>query len=142
MMKSMFKLAKSLVCALREKVLNFSQELRTRWPEFDAKARSVWETIMSMQSVKEQAADPRNQRRRMIRIMAIIFFVLIFWASVSEIDQTTRAQGQVIPLSRSQIIQSFDGGVLEEMMVREGDPVNKDQVLAKLNPTRMQSTYL
>lgn len=138
----MLERAKSLAIMLRKKSLSTLEQARTQWPEFDAKARSAWKIFMSMQSVKEQAADPRNQRRRMIRIMAIIFFVLVLWASVSKIDQTTRAQGQVIPLSRSQIIQSFDGGVLDEMLVREGDSVEKDQVLAKLNPTRMQSTYL
>ena len=141
-MKSFFEFLQTVLRKLRDKTLILGQAGRARWPELDAKVRSLWATFMAMQSVQEQAADPRNQRRGIIRIMAIIFFVLIFWASISEIDQTTRATGQVIPLSRSQIIQSFDGGVLEEMMVREGDQVEKDQVLAKLNPTRMQSTYL
>lgn len=113
-----------------------------RWPQASTQIQAAWQTFMAMQSVREQAQDPSNQRRRIIRIMAIIFFVLLLWASLSKIDQTTRAQGQVIPLSRSQIIQSFDGGVLDEMLVREGDAVEKDQVLARLNPTRMQSTYL
>jgi adhesin transport system membrane fusion protein len=83
-----------------------------------------------------------NSRRKLIRIVAIVFLVLFLWASLAEIDQTTRAQGQVIPVSRSQIIQSFDGGVLEELLVREGDKVEKGQLLARLDRTRMQSTFL
>jgi adhesin transport system membrane fusion protein len=83
-----------------------------------------------------------NSRRKLIRIVASVFLVLFLWASLAEIDQTTRAQGQVIPVSRSQIIQSFDGGVLEELLVREGDKVEKGQLLARLDRTRMQSTFL
>lgn len=90
----------------------------------------------------ESEAVGEDSRRRMIRAVAIIFVVLFVWAAFAEIDQTTRAQGQVIPISRSQIIQSFDGGVLEELLVREGDKVEKGQLLAKLDRTRMQSTFL
>lgn len=134
-LKKIIEQAKALTQKARERVLQ-------EWPGIESQARSAWSTFMAVQSVNERSSDPTQQRRRIIRILAIIFFILLLWASVSEIDQTTRAQGQVIPLSRSQIIQSFDGGVLEEMMVREGDAVEKDQTLARLNPTRMQSTYL
>jgi len=133
--KQIIEQAKSLTHKARERVLK-------EWPDLESQTRSVWSTFMAMRSVNERSSDPTHQRRRIIRILAIIFFILLLWASISEIEQSTRAQGQVIPLSRSQIIQSFDGGVLEEMMVREGDSVEKDQTLARLNPTRMQSTYL
>ena len=134
-LKDIFEQGRSLAHKTRERV-------QKEWPGIESQARSAWSTFMAMQSVNERASDPTQQRRRIIRILAIIFFILLLWASLSELEQTTRATGQVIPLSRSQIIQSFDGGVLDEMLVREGDPVEKDQILARLNPTRMQSTYL
>lgn len=69
----------------------------------------------------------------------VIFFV---WASLSDIEQVTRAQGQVISSSRSQVIQSFDGGVLYEMLVKEGDLVAKGQLLARLDRVKMEALYL
>jgi len=81
-------------------------------------------------------------RMSLIRWSAVIFIVLLLWAAFSKIDQTTRAMGQVITSAKSQVIQSFDGGVLEEMLVKEGDVVEKDQVLARLEGTRMLTTYL
>ena len=45
---------------------------------------------------------------------------MLAWAYVSEIDQVTRATGQVIASSRSQIIQASDGGVLVDLRVKEG----------------------
>ena len=67
--------------------------------------------------------------------------VLGVWASLAEIDQITRAQGQVIASSRTQIIQSPDGGILLEMLVKEGDNVNKGQVLARLDRAKVEAAY-
>lgn len=64
------------------------------------------------------------------------------WAYYAEIDQITRAPGSVISSARSQIIQSQDGGVIEELMVKEGDVVQRNQVLVKIDGTRQESGYL
>lgn len=68
-------------------------------------------------------------------------FLAVFWASQAEIDQITRAQGQVIASSKTQVIQSGDGGTVEEMLVKEGDRVNRGQVLVRLDKTKIESLY-
>jgi adhesin transport system membrane fusion protein len=85
-----------------------------------------------------------DQRRPWLTLWISAGILLIFfvWAAFSEIEQVTRAQGQVISSSRSQIIQSPDGGVLEQMLVKEGDKVSRGQLLARLDPTKMESLYL
>lgn len=104
--------------------------------------KAIFTDLLIDKNLVKPSNNQKESRSKIIRIVAIIFACLFIWAAVSEIDQTTRAQGQIIPFSRSQVIQSFDGGVLEELFVREGDAVKKDQVLAKLDRTRMQSTFL
>lgn len=64
---------------------------------------------------------------------------LLAWASVAEVDRVARAQGTVISSSRVQVIQAVDGGVIESLMVREGDRVKQGQVLAKFEDTRTKS---
>ncbi|MCJ8337424.1 MAG: HlyD family efflux transporter periplasmic adaptor subunit [Pseudomonadales bacterium] len=59
-----------------------------------------------------------------------------YWASQFRIDQVARANGEVIASSRVQIIQAVDGGVLAQLLVREGDNVKPGQVLARLDPSR------
>lgn len=65
----------------------------------------------------------------------------IAWASLAEIDQITRGQGQIIASSRTQIIQAPDGGVLQELKVREGDHVERGDLLARLERTKAEAAY-
>lgn len=69
-------------------------------------------------------------------------FVLAFfaWAWFFEIDEVSSGPGKVIPSSREQRVQSLEGGILAELKVREGDLVEKGQVLAQLDPTRGESS--
>lgn len=64
---------------------------------------------------------------------------MLWWASVSEIDQVVRATGTVIASRRVQVIQSVDGGVLMQLSVAEGDRVHASQVIARLDDTRTKS---
>lgn len=45
----------------------------------------------------------------------------------------------MIPSSREQVLQSLDGGILAELTVREGDKVQANQIVARLDPTRSES---
>jgi adhesin transport system membrane fusion protein len=74
-------------------------------------------------------------------VILIGIVLLGLWASWAELDQITRAQGQVIASSRTQIIQSSDGGILEEMLVKEGDTVSKGQVLARLDRAKVEAAF-
>lgn len=58
------------------------------------------------------------------------------WATMSRIDEVARASGEVIASSRVQVIQAVDGGVLAELLVKEGDRVQPGQMLARLDQTR------
>jgi adhesin transport system membrane fusion protein len=78
-----------------------------------------------------------NSSRRVIVLTAAALVGFIGWASFAEIDQVSRATGQVIPSGRVQIVQSTDGGVIETINVKEGDRVRKGQVLVTLDRVRL-----
>ncbi len=73
---------------------------------------------------------------RMISLMFVGFGLLLAWAAFFDIDQTVRAQGQIVPSARTQIVQAADGGVLEKLLVVEGQTVNTGEVLAVLEKNR------
>ncbi len=66
----------------------------------------------------------------------------LFWANWAELDQITRATGQVIASSRNQVIQAPDGGVLAALPVREGVEVKRGELLVQFDRTRTEAAYL
>jgi adhesin transport system membrane fusion protein len=65
----------------------------------------------------------------------------VYWADHGELDQITRAAGTVVASSRTQVIQSQDGGVIEEMAVKEGMAVQANQLLLRFSAQRARSAY-
>lgn len=71
--------------------------------------------------------------RHILMISIVSFFALfILWASFAKLDETTRGQGKVVPSSEVQQISSLEGGILDEIMIKEGDEVEAGQTIARL----------
>lgn len=75
------------------------------------------------------------------RMLLLGLLSFLAWASLSHMDQTVRSYGQVIAVSRNQIIQAADGGVLTKLLVTEGQQVHAGQALALLETTRAEASY-
>jgi multidrug efflux pump subunit AcrA (membrane-fusion protein) len=69
-------------------------------------------------------------------LMLLVLIVAFLWADSAVMDEVTRGEGTVVPSSREQVIQSLEGGILAELAVREGDIVEKGQVLLRIDDTR------
>lgn len=78
--------------------------------------------------------------RALLRWTGAILMFLLIWAAVAEVDELTRGEGKVIPSRQLQILQSLDGGVVSEILVREGDVVEPGQVMLRIDPTRFVSS--
>ncbi|MDO9600262.1 MAG: HlyD family type I secretion periplasmic adaptor subunit [Azoarcus sp.] len=78
--------------------------------------------------------------RLLLRYVAAVFAILLLWAAFAPIDEVTRGDAKVVPSTQLQVIQSFDGGVVEEMPVREGQIVNAGDLLLRIDPTRFVSS--
>lgn len=80
-----------------------------------------------------------SSSRQVIVLTALALAGGIVWAGFAEIDQVSRAQGQVIPAGRVQVVQSTDGGVIQTINVKEGDRVRKGQILVTLDRVRLEA---
>ena len=70
----------------------------------------------------------------------LIFWVSIFiWASFASLEEVTSGQGRIIASSKIQIIQNLEGGIIDEIYIKSGDTVSKDQALIQLDTTRFVS---
>ncbi|HEY9102425.1 HlyD family type I secretion periplasmic adaptor subunit [Chitinimonas sp.] len=82
---------------------------------------------------------PRGART-LVWLTAAAFLVLLLWAAFARIDETTRGEGKVIPSRQVQVLQSLDGGMVSQILVREGQSVASGQLLLKVDPVRMESS--
>ena len=80
--------------------------------------------------------------RALLRLAVLFLLLLVLWAAYAELDEVTRGDGKVVPTSQVQVIQSVDGGIVEELPVREGQLVEAGQLLLRVDSTRFLSTML
>ena len=70
------------------------------------------------------------------------FFALVFiWAAFTQIDRTVRGVGKVVPSSKLQVVSNLEGGVVEQILVKAGDTVQRGDVLVRLSPTLTTAAY-
>ena len=77
--------------------------------------------------------------QRIILISGIGFLFFLLWASFAEVDEVTRGEGQVIPSSRVQVIQSSEPATIDAILVRSGQQVRRGQLLVRLDDTESSS---
>lgn len=85
------------------------------------------------QSVRlQEAVHPRLVR---LSIISICFSVAIFtgWSAVTNINEVARAPGEIVPQGFQQVVQHFDGGIVREILVTEGQMVESGDLLVRLD---------
>ncbi len=78
-------------------------------------------------------------RLRIIPILSVGILAFLVWSYFGVLDEVAVGSGKVTPPSRSQIIQSLEGGIVNGIFVREGDIVRPGQKLATLDRARFSS---
>ena len=95
-----------------------------------------------MVSLSAAVVERSNERSK---VLVWILFLLITWALVwanyAYIDELTRGEGRVIPSKKVQIVQNLEGGIISDILVDEGEAVEKGQVLVKIDDTKFASSY-
>jgi adhesin transport system membrane fusion protein len=94
-----------------------------------------------MSEVSAATLESAHRAGHSLLVLSLAFFlVAAWWAYVTSLDEVTRGEGKVIPSSKIQVIQNLEGGILADVMVREGQVVEKEQVLLKIDDTRFSSS--
>jgi len=73
--------------------------------------------------------------------IALFLVAGLAWAAWAQIDEVTRGAGRIIPSRQLQVVQNLEGGIVSQILVHEGEVVNKGQVLLRLEPTSSNASY-
>lgn len=96
---------------------------------------------MSQLSMQDELARQGRFYSSVIWLTLLGLVVFITWAAFAILDEVTVGTGKITPSTHAQVIESLDGGIVSALMVKEGDIVERGQMLARLDPTRFQSNY-
>lgn len=83
--------------------------------------------------------DSTGLTRATVWLIALVILTALVWAHFAVLDEVTTGEGKAIPSSKVQIIQNLEGGIVAEIFVREGQMVNKGDLLLRLDDTRFVS---
>lgn len=102
-------------------------------------AQDVRETEFMDQLEAATRLKPSKASNIMLWSITAMIALFIIWASFAKIEELTRGQGQVVPTQEIQIVQSLEGGLLQKLLVGQGDRVTKGQVLMRLSDVMFSS---
>ena len=76
----------------------------------------------------------------MIGLLLTVLAAGYFWARETQLDLITRGEGRLVAEGQNKLVQAPDGGIIKEIFVKEGDIVERDQVLALINSTAAEGS--
>jgi adhesin transport system membrane fusion protein len=88
------------------------------------------------------AATHRGPPRASFLLLVTIALLLgsfLTWAKFATIDEVARGSGQVIPSDKTQVIQSLEGGIVKQILVRNGEKIAKGQILIRIDDIKFSS---
>lgn len=100
--------------------------------------KSVNLSYLSHAIVLEESETPKLMRRATQMVTASLVGFLI-WAGLTPVNEIAKGNGEVVPSGQVQEVQHYEGGIIEEILVEEGQFIEKDQVLVRLNATGAES---
>lgn len=77
----------------------------------------------------------------LFRALVALVAVFMLWAALASLQEVTTGRGRVIPASKLQVVQSLEGGIVREILAREGALVREGDTLLRIDPTLAGSTF-
>jgi adhesin transport system membrane fusion protein len=101
--------------------------------------RSNGDTEFMPEVAGAMVEDSPRATRVTVWAACVLLLVALVWARFAVLEEVTTGEGKAIPSSKVQVIQNLEGGIVSEILVREGQVVDKGTVLLRLDDTRFRS---
>lgn len=110
-----------------------------RWlgsPLDDAQAAEAGMRPFELEADALISRQRTHRAQKIVRAALVVCVLLLVWAALAHVDEVTRGDARVIPSRQLQVVQSLDGGIVSEILVREGQVVDAGQLLLRVEETR------
>ncbi|KZL06241.1 Type I secretion system membrane fusion protein PrsE [Pseudovibrio sp. Ad26] len=109
----------------------------TNWMRLGAETKRLPRGTAQVSVGLENAVFARA--RLLVLMIGLLLISFVFWAGWAQLEEVTRGDGRVIPSAKIQVIQSLEGGIVKEVLVKTGDLVSKGDILIRLDDTGFSS---
>jgi len=86
-----------------------------------------------------QDSPPARMPRVVMYSVSSLLAVLLIWSAVGKLDIIASADGRLVPATYIKVVQPADAGIVQEILVREGQPVLAGQVLLRMDPQESEA---
>ena len=104
-----------------------------------AKQRNQNELEFLPAALEIQETPPSPIGRTITWSIVILFIIAVIWACIGKVDIVAVAQGKIVPSDRTKLIQPLEIGTVRAIHVKEGQTVNKGDVLVELDTTTTEA---
>jgi hemolysin D len=80
-----------------------------------------------------QERPPERLPRAVALSVVALVAILLLWAGLAKLDIISSAEGRLVPASFTKVVQPSEGGVVSEILVKDGDHVQEGQVLVRMD---------
>lgn len=81
-----------------------------------------------------QESPPARLPRTVMYVVMALFAILLVWAIFGKLDVVASAEGRLVPQTYVKIVQPADAGIVQDILVKEGEKVQAGQVLMRMDP--------
>ncbi len=85
-------------------------------------------------SLELEESNPPITPSRVIMSLAALTFIALVWSAIARVDEVARAVGAIEPLGDVVAVQHLEGGIIEDILIDDGEVVTRGQVLLRLAP--------
>lgn len=91
-----------------------------------------------MRDLTKEVSSPRRSSL-LVWVISLLITALLVWSYFTTFSRVVRANGNIVSVARTQIVQNLEGGILTALDVHEGDQVVEGQPLAQFDTTRYEA---
>ena len=92
-------------------------------------------------SVLYEEVPNQNLMRLTCLTIGAGFLLFIGWAAITNVNEVARTQGEIIPSGYAQVVQHLEGGIISDILIEEGELVEKGQPLLRMGGIGAQEDF-